>query len=98
DLAAAHALALKRLRSGADSAFYNLGAEQGHSVREVLATCERVSGKTIPVVEGPRRAGDPPRLVASAAKAKAELGWRPQFQNLGEIIETAWNWEQKRPY
>lgn len=98
DLAQAHSLALKRLREGNDSAFYNLGSEQGYSVREVIAACEKVSGKTVQVVEGPRRAGDPPRLVASAGKAKAELDWRPRFQNMEEIIATAWNWEQHRRY
>ena len=98
DLAQAHSLALKRLRDGSDSAFYNLGSEQGYSVREVIAACEKVSGKPVKVVEGPRRAGDPPRLVASAGKAKSELDWRPRFQNLEEIIATAWNWEQHRRY
>ena len=98
DLAQAHALSLKRLREGGESAFYNLGSEQGYSVREVIATCEKVSGKTIRFVEGPRRAGDPPRLVASAGKAKTELGWKPRFQNLEAIVSTAWNWEEHRKF
>ena len=98
DLAEAHALSLKRLRAGGESAFYNLGSEQGYSVREVIATCEKVSGKTIRFVEGPRRGGDPPRLVASAGKAKTELGWKPRFQNLEAIISTAWNWEEHRKF
>ena len=98
DLGAAHTLALERLRSGADSDIYNLGTEQGYSVREVIAACEKVSGKPIKVVEAPRRAGDPPRLVASAGKAKSALGWQPKFQNLEEIIQTAWNWETNRTY
>ena len=98
DLGAAHSLALERLRSGADSDIYNLGSEQGYSVREVIAACEKVSGKPIKVVEAPRRAGDPPRLVASAGKAKSALGWQPKFQNLEEIIQTAWNWETNRTY
>ena len=98
DLAQAHALALKRLRAGGESAFYNLGSEQGYSVREVVAACEKVTGKTIKIAEGPRRAGDPPRLVASAGKAKSELNWTPQYQNLEEIITTAWNWEQHRRF
>ncbi len=98
DLAQAHSLALKRLRDGHESAFYNLGSEQGYSVREVIAACEKVSGKPVRVMEGPRRAGDPPRLVASAGKAKSELGWTPRFQNMEEIIATAWNWEQHRRY
>ncbi|HZP84530.1 MAG TPA: UDP-glucose 4-epimerase GalE [Chthonomonadaceae bacterium] len=98
DLADAHSLALNRLRAGHPSDFYNLGSEQGYSVREVIATCERVSGHSIKTVEGPRRAGDPPRLVASAAKAKTELGWKPKFQNLEEIVTTAWNWERNRRF
>ena len=98
DLAQAHSLALQRLRAGADSDFYNLGTEQGNSVREVIATCERITGKTIPVVECPRRPGDPPRLVGSATKAKTELGWKPAFANLEEIVKTAWNWEQNRHF
>ncbi len=98
DLAEAHSLALNRLRGGSPSDFYNLGSEKGYSVREVIQACERISGKPIKTVEAPRRAGDPPRLVASAAKARTELGWKPQFQNLDEIITTAWNWEQHRRY
>jgi UDP-glucose 4-epimerase len=98
DLASAHALGLQHLRNGGASAFYNLGSEQGYSVREVISTCEKVSGKPITTEEKPRRAGDPPRLVASAAKAKAELGWEPRYQNLEEIVATAWKWEQHRKY
>ena len=98
DLAQAHDLALKRLRSGASSDFYNLGSERGYSVREVIATCEKITGKSIRVVEGPRRAGDPPRLVASAAKAKKDLGWNPAFQDLEPIVATAWNWETNRKF
>jgi UDP-glucose 4-epimerase len=98
DLAEAHALALQRLRSGAPSEFYNLGSEHGYSVREVIATCERISGRPIKTVEGPRRAGDPPRLVASAAQAKTELGWNPRFSNLEQIVATAWNWEKNRRF
>ncbi|HXG24398.1 MAG TPA: UDP-glucose 4-epimerase GalE [Chthonomonadales bacterium] len=98
DLAQAHALALDRLRAGCESAYYNLGTENGHSVREVIAVCEKVTGKPMQVTEGLRRPGDPPCLVASAARAKAELGWQPRFTDLEEIVTTAWNWEQKRPW
>lgn len=98
DLAQAHDLSLRRLRDGGGSDVYNLGSEQGYSVREVIATCEKVCGKPIKSVEKPRRPGDPPRLVASAAKAKSELGWKPHYQSLEQIVQTAWNWEQHRRY
>ncbi len=98
DIADAHSLALERLRNGSGSGFYNLGSERGHSVREVVDTCERVSKRRIPHIDGPRRAGDPARLIASAEKAKSELGWQPKFQQLDEIVETAWRWEQRRHY
>jgi UDP-glucose 4-epimerase len=98
DLAQAHARALDMLRAGASSGFYNLGSEHGYSVREVIRVCEQVTGRPIKTVDGPRRPGDPAVLVASAAKAKAELGWQPQFQDLAEIVQTAWNWEQNRRY
>jgi len=98
DLAQAHARALDMLRAGASSGFYNLGSEHGYSVREVIRVCEQVTGRPIKTVDGPRRPGDPAVLVASAAKAKAELGWQPQFQDLAEIVQTAWNWEQHRRY
>jgi len=98
DLAAAHDLALHRLLNGGASDFYNLGSERGYSVNEVVAACERISGRPIRTVAAPRRPGDPPRLVASAAKARADLGWSPQYQELDPIVATAWNWERKRGY
>ncbi len=98
DLAQAHSLALDRMQSGGDSTVYNLGTEQGYSVREVIEVCEKVTGKPITVTESPRRAGDPPRLVAAAAKAKSELGWKPHYDSLETIVETAWNWETHRRY
>lgn len=98
DLAQAHSQALQRLKDGGASDFYNLGSEQGYSVREVIQACEKISGKPIKTVESPRRAGDPPRLVASATKAKTALGWKPTYQSLDEIITTAWKWEQSRTY
>ena len=98
DLAQAHDLALKHLQAGGQSDFYNLGSERGYSVREVIATCERICGKPIKIVDGPRRAGDPPRLVASAGKANADLGWKPSYQDLEPIVATAWNWEKNRRF
>lgn len=98
DLAQAHALALERIQNGGKSEFYNLGSEKGYSVREVIATCEKITGRAIKAVEGPPRAGDPPRLVASASKAKAELGWKPAYEDLEDIVATAWQWEQNRRY
>jgi UDP-glucose 4-epimerase len=96
DLARAHILALDVLseRSG----IYNLGCGgDGYSVRDVIDTARRVTGKDIPVRIGPRRPGDPAVLVASSDKIKKELGWQPQFQDLGMIIESAWRWMQTHP-
>jgi UDP-glucose 4-epimerase len=98
DLAQAHALALDRLRRGAESEFFNLGTEHGHSVREVIHLCDQVTGKPIKVMEGPPRAGDPPRLVATASKARSVLGWKPRYADLRETIQTAWKWEQNRRF
>ncbi len=93
DLAQAHILGLAPGKSG----FYNLGNGDGYSVREVIAACEKITGKKIPTVEKPRRHGDPPRLVAAADKAKRELGWQPKFPKLDDIVATAWRWHQKNP-
>ena len=93
DLAQAHMLAL----TAPQSAKYNLGTGGGTSVREIIATCEAVTGKKIPVVEKPRRAGDPPRLIAGSDKVRAELGWKPQFQAIDTIIASAWAWHVKHP-
>jgi UDP-glucose 4-epimerase len=91
DLARAHILALDVLSER--SAIYNLGCGgDGYSVRDVIETARRVTGKEIPVRMGPRRAGDPAVLIASSDKIKSELGWQPQFQDLGVIIESAWRW------
>ena len=93
DLADAHILAL----GTPASAFYNLGTGGGSSVREVIETCRRITGHPIPAVEKPRRPGDPPRLIASSEKIKRQLGWRPKFQTLDAIVESAWKWHQKFP-
>lgn len=93
DLARAHILALGAKKSE----FYNLGTGGGSSVREVIDSACRVTGRDIPTLEKPRRPGDPPRLIASSEKIKRELGWQPQFQNLETIVESAWKWHQKFP-
>lgn len=93
DLAQAHILALAPGKSG----FFNLGNGEGFSVREIIATCERISGKPIPAIERPRRAGDPPRLVAAADKAIRELGWKPKYPHVEDVVRTAWNWHQRHP-
>jgi UDP-glucose 4-epimerase len=93
DLAQAHMLAL----GVKESAYYNLGTGGGTSVREVIACCERVTGKPIKVVEKPRRAGDPARLIAGSDKVKRELGWAPKFGSIDKIVESAWAWHQRHP-
>ena len=93
DLARAHILALQSAKSD----FYNLGTGGGTSVREVIDSCRKITGRKIPVIEKPRRAGDPPRLIAASEKIQRELGWRPQFQCIDAIIESAWRWHQKFP-
>jgi UDP-glucose 4-epimerase len=91
DLAQAHILGLEAGQNG----FFNLGNGGGYSVREVVETCEEISGCRIPAVEKERRPGDPPRLVAAAGKAINELGWRPRFPKLRDIVATAWAWHRK---
>jgi UDP-glucose 4-epimerase len=93
DLAEAHMLALKRDAS----ASYNLGSGEGYSVLQVIETARKVTGHPIPHVVKPPRPGDPPRLVASAHKISAELGWKPRFQRLLPIIESAWAWHKTNP-
>ena len=96
DLAQAHIQALQRLRAGHGSDVFNLGNGAGFSVRNVLETAERVTGRRIPFSAAPRRAGDPDTLVGSAAKAQRVLGWQPRFPRLDDIIETAWRWHSAR--
>jgi UDP-glucose 4-epimerase len=93
DLAQAHALALEVKKSD----FFNLGIGGGVSVLEVIDACKKVTGKDIPVVEQPRRPGDPPRLIASAGKAQKVLGWRPQFGEIEDIVSSAWSWHVRHP-
>jgi UDP-glucose 4-epimerase len=95
DLAQAHILALEALDDG--SRVYNLGNGNGYSVREVIQTAREVTGAEIPSEVGPRRPGDPPKLIASSQKIRQELGWNPQFADLEDIIESAWAWHRKHP-
>ena len=97
DLAQAHILAVKYLYNGGKSDIFNLGNGVGYSVREVIETARKVTGRPIPVTETSRRAGDPARLVASSEKAKRILGWKPVHNCLEEIIASAWNWHKKHP-
>jgi UDP-glucose 4-epimerase len=96
DLAEAHALALGAVEAGTLKA-WNVGTGSGSSVREVIRTCEEVSGRKIAVKEGPRRAGDPPALVATGDKLRRELGWVPKYPTIRPIVETAWAWHSKNP-
>lgn len=97
DLAAAHVLALEWMFEGNPSRIYNLGNGEGYSVREVIDVARAVTGREIPVVDSPRRAGDPARLVASSRKITEELGYQARFGELEKIIETAWNWHKSHP-
>jgi len=95
DLATAHLDALAWLRRGGDSTTLNVGYGHGYSVREVLASVERVTGRALRVRELPRRAGDPPMLIARADRIRAQLGWQPRLDELDTIVRTAWRWEQR---
>jgi UDP-glucose 4-epimerase len=95
DLAQAHILALRALDEG--SRTYNLGNGQGYTVREVIETAREVTGHPIPAIDGPRRPGDPPVLVASSEKIREELGWKPQFPDLRSIVQSAWDWHRAHP-
>lgn len=97
DLAAAHVQALDRLRGGGASRSYNLGTGHGHSVLEVVKAVEEVSGREVAHDMSPRRPGDPPRLVATAERAKRELGWTPRLGELRRIVETAWQFKERYP-
>jgi len=102
DLASAHKLALDALETASGSAsplipnplIYNLGSGHGFSVRQVVEVAREVTGHRIPVIESPRRAGDPAVLVASSKKIRRELGWQPRFPDLETIVESAWQWHR----
>jgi UDP-glucose 4-epimerase len=94
DLANAHILALRKLEQGKTSGIYNLGNGNGYSVREVIETVEKVTGRKVAVVDSPRRPGDPARLVASSERIREELGWIPRYPDLETIVETAYRWHR----
>ncbi len=91
DIAKAHRLAMEKLLSGGESSVYNLGTARGYSVREVIAAVEKITNEKLELPTGPRRPGDPAKLVASYGKVKSELGWEPEY-DLKVIVETAWAW------
>lgn len=97
DLANAHWLALENLRKANKSDVFNLGNGTGFSVKEVIETTRDVTGHSIPEAISPRRAGDPAVLIASSEKAQTVLGWKPKFNDLKTIIETAWEWHKANP-
>jgi len=97
DLVDAHILGLKRLEAGKDSATYNLSSGNGFSNKEIVEAAKKITGIDFPVNIRERRPGDPPTLVASSAKAKAELGWNPLRTNIENIISTAWAWHTRNP-
>lgn len=95
DLADAHILALEYLQKGGKSDFFNLGNGNGFSVKEVVETARKITGKPIKEVEVERRPGDPPVLIGSSKKAMETLNWKPKYCHLSQIIETAWKWHKK---
>ena len=97
DLASAHLLALDALERGASSTAYNLGNGRPTSVRDILNSVERVTGRGVPYTAAPRRDGDPPALYSRRTRARTELGWIPQFEEVDTIVETAWRWRDRHP-
>jgi UDP-glucose 4-epimerase len=96
DLAQAHILALAAIDK--ESRAYNLGNGSGFSNKDVIETAQKVTGKVIPYSIGPRRPGDPAMLIASSARIRAELDWKPRFPDLESIIGSAWEWRQRHPH
>lgn len=96
DLADAHILALEQLGE-VEERIFNLGNGAGYSVLEVVQAVEKVTGKPVPVLDAPRRPGDPARLVASADRARRNLGWKPRRTSLDEIVRDAWDWKRRFP-
>lgn len=97
DLSRAHIAAFPKLEEAGKGHFFNLGTGKPFSVREIIRAVEKVTGLTVPVVEAPRRAGDPPALFADSSKAQRELGWVVKFPDAESIIATAWKWHKSRP-
>lgn len=97
DLANAHLLALDKIMENNESKIYNLGNGKGFSVKEVIEVSRKVTGEKIEAEIAPRRQGDPAVLVASSQKAQDELGWKPKYNSLENIIGTAWNWHKNHP-
>ncbi|NLL36338.1 MAG: UDP-glucose 4-epimerase GalE [Fretibacterium sp.] len=97
DLADAHLLALNYLRNGGESEIFNLGSGEGYSVKEMLTAARAATGQDIPVRIGPRRVGDPARLVAESQRARRVLGWMPRITRMEDIIASAWNWHRSHP-
>jgi UDP-glucose 4-epimerase len=97
DLARAHVLALEALASQDGARAYNIGTGRGYSVRQVIDTCTKVTGRAILWEEAPRFGGDPPVLVADASLAGRALGWQPRLSQLDSIVETAWRWHSTHP-
>ena len=98
DLADAHLRALDSLRAGGPSARYNLGNGRPTSVKEVVDSVARVTGRDVPFTVGPRRPGDPAVLFASSARIKRELRWKPRFEDIDTIVRTAWQWRDRHPH
>jgi UDP-glucose 4-epimerase len=95
DLVDAHLLALDRLDRTLGA--FNLGSRDGFSVRQIVKSVEAVTGRPLPVIEAPRRAGDPPVLIGDSTRAKTELGWSPKHSTMDEMIGSAWDWMNRHP-
>ena len=98
DLSRAHIAVFRKLTAPGAAHFYNLGTGRPSSNREVIAAVEKVTGRKVPVVESPRRPGDPPALYADSAKARRELDWKVKFPDIDSIVATAWKWHQAHPH
>lgn len=95
DLASAHLLALEHLLNGGDSVTYNLGNSVGYSVRQIIETTRQITGHDIPAIVESRRAGDPAVLVADSSRIRRDFGWQPAYENIDDIIASAWAWHQR---